>query len=105
MLDALQQRWHHSGGQGVAQPLDLGPDGSEHFGTQVWSADPAPHLLSRHTNGLPIMMIDRPSELVNAGGRYWDRTSDLFGVNYAKQSASTCGNTTPQVDAGLLSTI
>ena len=48
MLDALQQRWHHSGGQGVAQPLDLGPDGSEHFGTQVCSAGPAPQMLPRH---------------------------------------------------------
>ena len=26
MLEALQQRWNHSGGQGVAQHLDLGPD-------------------------------------------------------------------------------
>ena len=29
-----------------------------------------------------------------AGGRYWDRTSDLFGVNYAKHGALTCGNAT-----------
>jgi hypothetical protein len=25
-VTALQQRWHHSGGQGVAQILDPGPD-------------------------------------------------------------------------------
>ena len=29
------------------------------------------------------MIVDGPLTCGNIGGRYWDRTSDLFGVNEA----------------------
>jgi hypothetical protein len=34
------------------------------------------------------------SEAFRLYGRYWDRTSDLFGVNYGTKTALTCGNKT-----------
>jgi hypothetical protein len=38
------------------------------------------HLLLQRQKKRPVMMRIRPSDL---GGRYWDRTSDLLGVNEA----------------------
>jgi hypothetical protein len=41
----------------------------------------APHLLPKQVSGSSTMIVDEPLTSQNKRGRYWDRTSDLFGVN------------------------
>jgi hypothetical protein len=48
---------------------------------QVWSRSFAPNLRPKRVSGQLTMIVDGPLSCRNIGGRYWDRTSDLFGVN------------------------
>ena len=51
--------------------------------TTIMCSQFAPNVMSTMRNARYRTSGDGRLTCINAGGRYWDRTSDLFGVNEA----------------------
>ena len=71
LLAALQDRWDKVGARSGLTTSVL----------QVWSRSCAPNLLPKQVSGPSTEIVNEPLTRQNRCGRYWDRTSDLFGVN------------------------
>ena len=69
--------------------------GSDPFGGRAWvsAALELREIASRWSSAAgsrKITMAHEPLSCINAGGRYWDRTSDLFRVNERSAPPLTC---------------